>query len=194
MQQIDLLKEFDVTFMQPVSSPLDPIVELSLNDGDAIPNPMVYRNILGKLNYLTHTRPDLAFTVQHLRHFMKDPRVPHLTSTLHVLRYLSKEPGLGLFLNASSSFEFLSFCNSVWGTCPNLRKSISGFYISLGGSPISWKSKKQTFISLSFDEAEYHSIRRMVSKLTWLARLFQYLSIPISLSISLHSESQADTY
>ncbi|PHT81280.1 hypothetical protein T459_14295 [Capsicum annuum] len=120
---------------------------------------------------------------------MQDPRLPHLFATLHVLHYLSKDPGLGLFLNASSSFELLAFCDSDLGICPNSRKSVSGFYVSLGGSPISCMSKKQTSISLSFAEAEYRSMRRVVTELTYLVHLFQDLSIPISLFVPLHSDS-----
>ncbi|XP_047250025.1 uncharacterized mitochondrial protein AtMg00810-like [Capsicum annuum] len=163
---VDLLKEFDITHISLVSSLLDLTVKLSLNDGDDISNLTVYRNLLGKLNYLTHTRPDLAFTVQHLSQFMQDPHLPHLTAAFHVLCYLSKESGLGLFLNAFCSFELLAFCDSNWGTCPNPRKSVSQFYILLGGSPISWNSKKQTSISLSSVETEYHSMRRVVAELT----------------------------
>ncbi|XP_047259806.1 uncharacterized mitochondrial protein AtMg00810-like, partial [Capsicum annuum] len=163
---VDILKEFNVTHMSHISSPLDPTVKLSLNDGDTIRNSTVYRYLLGKLNYITHTRPDLAFTIQHLNQFMQDPLPPHITVTLRVLRCLSKKAGLGLFLNASSSFELLAFCDSDRGTCSNSRKTVSEFYISLGGSPISWKSKKQTFISLSSVKVEYRSMRRVIAEIT----------------------------
>lgn len=129
---LDLLKEFDAMQLVSVSSPLDPTTRLLAKTGDPVKDPTLYRHLLGKLNYLTHTRPDLSFTVQHLSQYTQDPRKPYLDAAYRVLRYLLKDPGLGLFMSSSSSFQLLAFCDSVWATCPDSRKLVSGFYISLG--------------------------------------------------------------
>nr|XP_016434405.1 PREDICTED: uncharacterized mitochondrial protein AtMg00240-like [Nicotiana tabacum] len=134
---LDLLQEFNFLYLSHVSSPLDSSTRLSTHTGEPIEDPTLYRHLLGKLNYLTHTRPGLSFTVQHLNQYMQDPRKPHLDAAFRVLRYLLKDPRLGFFMSSSSSFKLLAFRDFDWATCPDSRKSVSGFYISLGTSPIS---------------------------------------------------------
>ncbi|KAI3761309.1 hypothetical protein L1987_51721 [Smallanthus sonchifolius] len=73
----DLLIEFSTDDVSSVSYPLLLHLQLKLNEGQVLDDPLAYHRLVGKLNYLTHTRPDLAFAVQFLSQFMSDPRVPH---------------------------------------------------------------------------------------------------------------------
>ena len=75
-------------------------------------NLLFYWRLLGKLNYLTHTRVVLSFTVQHLSQYMHDPREPHLTTALRYHHYLLKYPVLGLFMCVSGCFKLMDFCDS----------------------------------------------------------------------------------
>ncbi|PHT55290.1 hypothetical protein CQW23_03776 [Capsicum baccatum] len=187
----DLLSEFDCSSLPTVSTPLDPFIKLTDASETPLLDPTIYRRLIGKLNYLTHTRPDLFFTVLTLSQYMQKPSISHFTAALRVLQYLKSNPIQGLFLYSNPNFSLLSFCNADWAACRDSCRSVSGFFISLGSSPICWKSKKQTSIFLSSAEAEYRSMRRLVAELTWLTRLLTDLSLEPSLPVPVYSDSQA---
>lgn len=177
------ITEFNYSELPTASSPIDPSSKLVAQSSSFLINPTIYRWLIGKLNYLTHTRPDLCFAVLTLSQSMNQPCIEHFSATLRVLRYLAGSPNQGLFFSSSTSFELLAFCDADWASCRDSRRSISDFFISLGDSPISWKSKKQTSVSLSSAESEYRSMRRLVAEITWLTRLLYDLSIPPSLPV-----------
>lgn len=85
----ELLAESGMDFSVSTCTPLPVHVKLSNTEGDLIPNPELYRSIVGKFNYLTNTRPDLSYTVQTLSQFMHAPRTSHLAALHHAIRYLT---------------------------------------------------------------------------------------------------------
>ncbi|XP_060203095.1 uncharacterized mitochondrial protein AtMg00810-like [Lycium barbarum] len=150
----DLLEEFHCSHFTPISSPLDSSLKLDSDVGDLIHDPSSYRRLIGKLNFLQHTRRDISFSIQHLSQFLHCPQVPHVLVALHVLKYLMSAPDLGIVLNFSSDCSLVAFSDSNWAYCPTSRRSVTGFYITLGGCLVSWKCKKQPTIALSSAEAE----------------------------------------
>ena len=121
---------------------------------------------------------------------MQQPRQSHFNAAFCVLWYLRTDPRQGILLSSDPSFELLAFCDADWASCRDSRRSVSRYFITLGGAPVSWKSKKQVSISLSSAEAEYRYMRRVTAEITWLVRLLADLSITPSLLIIVHSNSQ----
>lgn len=191
---MDLLQEFDCNQDSPVTCPLDYNTKLTPEAGALLGYPSTYRRLIGKLNFLTNTKPDIAFSVQHLSQFLQQPREPHMQAAQHVLRYLKGEPSLGILLSKSPSFDLLAYCDADWASCPHSRRSVSGFVVFFGDTLITWKSKKQVTVSLSSAEAEYRSMRRLVAELSWLSRLLHEVTITSVTPIPVKCDNLAAIY
>jgi len=81
----ELLQEFDCSSLNAVVWSLDYTVKLHPDEGEILHDPTTYCRLIGKLNFLTHTRLDIAFAVQHLSQFLQSPRHPHMKAAIHVL-------------------------------------------------------------------------------------------------------------
>lgn len=121
---------------------------------------------------------------------MQSPRQPHLDAIFRVLRYLKSSPDVGIFFSSTSDLRISGFCDSNWAACPTTRRSITGYATFLGQSPIFWRSKKQTTVSLSSAEAEYRSMAIATYELIWLRALFSDLGIHPNAPMSLYCDNQ----
>lgn len=101
-----------------------------------------YQRLVGKLLYLTTTRPDISFDVQSISQLMHSPKKSHLDVALRLVRYLKTSTCLGILMSLARGHDLNVFGDSDWGSCINSRIYVSGYLFQHGGSPISWKSKK----------------------------------------------------
>ena len=176
---------------KPATIPMDPNLKLSQDDGDLIEDPTSYRRLIGKLLYLTITRPDLSYSVNRLNQFLAAPRKPHLQVVFRILQYIKRTPGQGLFFSSNSKVQLKAFADSDWASCPDTRRFIFGFCVFLGTSLISWKSKKQPIVSRSSAEAEYQSMANTTFEILWLLSLLHDLKIAHHGPAVLYYDNQA---
>jgi len=132
--------------------------------------------------------------MQHLSQFLQAPQIPHMLAAIHVLRYLSAVPDLGILLSNSSDCSLIAYADSDWATCAQSRRSITGYYITLGGCPISWKSNKQPTIFLSSAEVEYRALNMVVAEISWLIRILADLGLLISSPIPIYCDRKASLH
>ncbi|XP_071724104.1 uncharacterized mitochondrial protein AtMg00810-like [Rutidosis leptorrhynchoides] len=119
----------------------DMISSLSIDD-PLLKDSSAYQRLVGKLIYLTMTRPNICYVVQILSQFMHSLKQFHMNVTLKVVKYLKGCLGLGIFLSWECKKKMTSFCDTYYATCQMTRRSIIGFCIKLGDLLISWKMKK----------------------------------------------------
>ncbi|XP_049345032.1 uncharacterized mitochondrial protein AtMg00810-like [Solanum verrucosum] len=131
--------------------PMSTSAPLLVDDGAPKTDGTEYRSVLGKLQYLSLTRPDIIYAVNKLTQFNTFPSVAHWQAVKRLLRYL-KETFLSILSTDLATFSYTKLGDI------NDRRSISGYIIFLGITPISWCSRKQPTVSRCSTEAEYRAV------------------------------------
>jgi hypothetical protein len=185
---LEIIKDSGYLGAKPVEFPMEEC-RLS-NTGELLKDPCIYQRLVGRLIYLTITRPDITYSVHILSRFMHEPRQPHMAAALRVVRYLKSAPGQGLLLHSNNSLHLRAFCDSDWAGCPVTRRSTTGYCVFLGNSLISWRTKRQKTVSLSSAEAEYRAMASTCCELTWLRHLLTDLHMSVSDPVTLHCDNQ----
>ncbi|XP_019198669.1 PREDICTED: uncharacterized protein LOC109192467 [Ipomoea nil] len=172
----DLLGRSGMVDCKPLTTPAA-VTKLVTPSEELFENPTQYRRIVGALQYLTITRPHLAYAVNRLCQFMHSPTVDHWALVKRVLRYIKGTLDYGLRLTSSPSTSIHAFPDSDWAGCPIDRKSTSGFAVYLGTNLISWLSKKQRTVARSSTEAEYKALADVSAEVTWVVSLLRELGM-----------------
>ncbi|CAL1375545.1 unnamed protein product [Linum trigynum] len=175
---MDILEDSGLTGGRPSAFPMEQHNQLALAETPPITDPGQYRRLIGRLLYLTITRPDIQYAVNFLCQFIDSPKREHVEAAARILRYLKRAPGQGLFFPSASSLTLQAYCDADWGGCALTRRSTTGYLIRLGDAPISRRTKKQNIVARSSAEAEYRAMATTVSELLWLRALLQDLGAP----------------
>jgi hypothetical protein len=158
------------------SSPSCLNTRLSLHDGDPLPDPYAYRNMVGALHYLTFTRLDILFVMHQVCQYMSTPTTTHLAVAKCILRYIRGTFNHGIEFTLGP-LSLLAYTDADWAGDPNDRCSTPGFLVYLGHNVITWSAKKQAIVSRSFTESEYQALAIASTRSVPLSKTWVYTSL-----------------
>jgi len=187
----EILKKFNMTACKAMSTPLEQNAKLYREDGSKEADGTLYRQLVGSLNYLTTTRPDIAYSVSILSQFMAKPSGNHWNAAKKVLRYLKGTVNLGIMYTDESDVVLTGFSDSDWAGNPDDRRSTSGYAFHIGSGVVSWSSKKQPTVSLSSTESEYKALTNATCEAIWLRRILADLEEAQSGSTCINCDNQS---
>eukprot|EP00253_Pinus_taeda_P019427 PITA_19427 len=156
---------------KPAPSPFWSGVKLSVTCTSTEVDATLYRQLVGKKLYLTHTHPDLSFVVGLIARFMHKPHESHWKAAKRILHYVQGTFQFGIHYIAEASPLLVGFTNFDWVGDPDDRNSTIGYVFTLGSRPITWACKKQSAISLSSAEAEYHGVVEASKEALWFRQI-----------------------
>ena len=179
----DLLIKTGMDTIRACNSPCLPHCQMTKDQGVLLADPTSYRSIVGALQYLTFTRPDIAYAVNTVCQFMTAPTDVHFAAVKRILRYLQGSIHKGLSYSSTgglnNAVNIKAYCDADWAGEVIQRRSTTGFVVYLGLCPISWQSKKQGSVSRSSTESEYRSLANTAAEISWIRHLLCDLKIRV---------------
>ena len=191
-----VLETFGMTNAKPVSTPIDAGMKLQTESpvSNRPVDTLLYQSAVGSLQYLSNwTRPDITYAVNKAAQYSANPQKEHWIAIKRIMRYLIGTKDHGMSYRKGSEEGLSGYCDADWAGDTSDRKSTSGYVFNLAGSPISWRSQKQSCIALSTAEAEYVALSLAAQETVWLRRLMEELNQDVTNPTIIFDDSQSAT-
>ena len=189
----DLLSKEKVLDCNPVATPMAIKITTNLEDSELV-NVTEYRGLVGSLQYLTFTRPDITYVVNKVWQRFNDPTKVDLKKVKRILLYLKGSLNYGIHFLSQISLTLYSFSDSDWAGCPETRRSTTGYCVYLRVNCISWSSKKQTTVARSSAKAEDRSMATTAAEITWIQFLLHEIGLTMNKKTLLLCDNMSALY
>lgn len=183
---LNILHRANMMYCKPIGSPSTN--KPPSTSSDLALDTTTYRQLVGALQYLTLTRPDITHAVNQACQHMHQPSQTHFTALKRILRYIKGSLNHGLHYTRGP-LRLSAFADADWAGDTHDRRSTTGYCIFLGSNPITWCSKKQPTVARSTTEAEYRALAHTTAELYWIRSLFLELGIPLPFKPTLWTDS-----
>ena len=151
-----------------------------------------FLQIFGSLNYLcTWTRPDLAYAMSIHGQRLHNTSRGQLKSLIKTLYYVIGTADCKITLGNIKQQKLIGYTDADWGFDFNDRKSRSGVMILYHGSPIVWKSRKQSVVARSTAEAEYIAGSVGAREMQWIRQLLIFSGEEVTNPSRIYIDNQA---
>lgn len=164
---------------KPTNTPLDSKLKMDKED-ELLRNTIYYQRLVGKLIYLTITRPDITYAVSLVSQFMHSPTMKHLHVVKRILRHFKCSVGYEIMMKNNGSILIKGYTDVDW----------TSYCTFIGGNLVTWKSKKQQVIACLSGEAEYRAMASTAYELIWLKSLLVDLGFSHTEPMSLMCDNQ----
>jgi hypothetical protein len=188
---LDLLSEIGMLDCKPADTPMVQNHHLGEYPNQKPTNKERYQRLVGKLIYLSHTRPDIAYAVSVVSQFMHCPSEDHMDAVMRIIRYLKTAPGKGLMFSKNNHLNIDGYTDADWAGSATDRRSTSGYFTFVGGNLVTWRSKKQKVVALSSAEAEFRGMAKGLCELLWLKKLLTEIGFPPTSMMNLFCDNKA---
>nr|KYP49972.1 Retrovirus-related Pol polyprotein from transposon TNT 1-94 [Cajanus cajan] len=114
---LTILERANMVDCKPMSTPLESKTKFTSNH-TFLEDPSHFRGLVGALQYLTLTRPDLSYNVNYLSQFMHAPTIMHFKMVRRILRYVKGTINVGLHFTSNTTLDLFAFSDADWAGCP----------------------------------------------------------------------------
>ena len=170
---------------------MDPNLKLSNTKEDVAVDKEMYQRLVGRLIYLSHTRPDIAYAVSMVSQFMHYPKENYLQAVHRILQYLKGTPRRGILFKRNGNTTLEAYTDADYAGSIVDRRSTTGYYTFLGGNLVTWRSKKQNVVARSSAEAEFRAMAQGICELLWLKIILEDLKIKWEGPMKLYGDNKS---
>ena len=192
-----ILKEHNLQNCNPVTTPGTASLKQTINDEIPLSKEehAQYRRAVGKLQWLTYTRPDISYATKELARDLQSPTQHSLHKLKHLLRYLRGTQHYKQTVHPTitpegiSTFDLNVYADADWAGCPTTRKSTSGFTMTLLGATIHFGSRTQAVVALSSAESELYAIGTAAQEVLHAMNFIKEAMTGARVNVKIHTDS-----